>query len=122
MENYRQIEFVADMGIAYACADVVVARSGAGTVFELLALKKPALFIPLDGPTRGDQKENAEYFRKKGLCHVLPRAQLHRLVEAIDALANDESVKDNLQNCVISSANPLILRRLEETLRESEER
>ena len=69
LPNYRQFEFITDMGMAYACADLVISRAGAGTVFELLALKKPSILVPLEGQTRGDQVENAAYFHRPGQTH-----------------------------------------------------
>ncbi len=112
VKGYRQFEFVADMGTLYACADMVVARSGAGTVFEILALKKPALFIPLEGQTRGDQAQNAAYFAEKGLCRILKQTQLDRLVDAIDETFEDETLKERLSLCGYTSGNAQILQAL----------
>ncbi len=119
LKNYRQYEFVADMGAAYACADVVVARAGAGTVFELLALKKPALLVPLEGATRGDQKQNAAYFQKLGLCRVLPQSELHRLAEEVQATAEDETLLEKLKNSNYAQGNARILGEIRALLRES---
>ena len=116
VKNYHQFEFIADMGAAYACADVVIARAGAGTIFEILALKKPALLIPLEGQTRGDQIENAEYFRKKGLCNVLRQNQLDELPNAIERLFSDETLKRNLLECNYGCGNEMILRELRKRL------
>lgn len=113
IKNYRQIEFIADMGAAYACADGIIARSGAGTVFEIIALKKAALFIPLEGQTRGDQKENAEYFRRKGLCHVLPQNRIESLVSEVETLFADKKLQENLTNCSLFSGNEVILREID---------
>lgn len=115
--NYRQEEFISDMGSAYACADLVLSRSGAGTVFEVLALKKPALFIPLEGQTRGDQKQNATYFKRKGLCHVLPQNRLHELPTAIDAAFTDEELKLRLQTNPPVNGNANILSEIRKALR-----
>ncbi len=115
-KGYRQFEFIADMGMAYACADVVVSRAGAGTVFETLALKKRALFIPLEGATRGDQIQNAEYFKCKGLCHVLREAELSLLPKAIDEVEQDTLLGENLANSSFTSGNERILSALKERL------
>ncbi|MBA3954765.1 UDP-N-acetylglucosamine--N-acetylmuramyl-(pentapeptide) pyrophosphoryl-undecaprenol N-acetylglucosamine transferase [Candidatus Dependentiae bacterium] len=48
-----------DLDICYAAADFVVARAGAGTLFEILFFKKPALIIPLQTTTTAHQKDNA---------------------------------------------------------------
>lgn len=112
LKNYRQFEFVADMGMLYAASDCVIARAGAGTVFEILALKKPATLIPLEGQTRGDQLENAEYFQKRGLCRVLRQSSITALEKAIDELFEDEKLKKRLENNPFQSGNERILREL----------
>lgn len=112
IKNYRQTEFISYMGGSYACADVVISRAGAGTLFELLALKKPALLIPLEGQTRGDQKENAEYFLNRGLCHVLPQKSLDNptaLIDTVNGVFHDVRLKENLQNSMFTCGNSIIL-------------
>ena len=71
--GYVQYEYVTDeMADLFKLADVVVSRAGANAVFELLALHKPMLLLPLSGAsTRGDQELNAEYFKKRGYARVL---------------------------------------------------
>ena len=96
LKNYRQVEFIEDMGGVYAAADLIISRSGAGAVFEAIALKKPALFVPLEGQTRGDQKENAAYFLHRGLCHVLPQSDLHLLPEKIEETLHDTALYEAL--------------------------
>ncbi len=115
-KNYRQFAFVADMGRAYACADLVVSRAGAGSIFELLALKKPAILIPLAGATRGDQKENAEYFKKRGLCRVLPQNRLSDLAEEIDLAFRDEKLKQKLLSSSFTAGNDRIIAELYKAL------
>lgn len=117
VKNYVQTEFIADMGMAYACADAVISRAGAGTVFELIALKKPALLIPLSNQTRGDQKQNAEYFRRKGLCHVLSQEHLDDIVREIHLLFEDEALKSKLAECFPLCGNENILRELRKALK-----
>lgn len=116
LKNYRQVEFITDMGSAYACADVVISRAGAGTVFELIALKKPALLIPLSGQTRGDQKENAAYFQRKGLCHVLEQENVEKIVDEIHLLFEDDELKRRLETGSLLCGNDNILRELRKAL------
>ena len=111
-KRYLQFEFITDMGMAYACADGVVARSGSGTMFEILALKKPAIFVPLEGQTRGDQAENAEYFLQKGLCHLLRQSELSSLPAAVDLLFQDEALQKKLADRNFSQGNEVILREI----------
>lgn len=55
---YQAREYLSDMQLAYAVADLVVCRSGAGTVCELAALGLPAVYVPLP-IGNGEQRLNA---------------------------------------------------------------
>lgn len=116
LKNYLQFEFIVDMGMAYACADLVISRAGAGTVFEILALKKPSILIPLEEQTRGDQIENAMYFERKGLCHVLKQNRLSTLPQAIYEAFADAEMKNRLQENTFQSGNKRILSELKRAL------
>ncbi len=71
IEGYRQFDYVG-RGLAdlFAAADIVVSRAGANSIFELLALKKPNILIPLPGG-RGDQLLNARSFEQQGYSMVI---------------------------------------------------
>ncbi len=59
-------------------ADVVVTRGGANTIFELLAMAKLHVIVPLGREaSRGDQIENAAYFAKKGYAEELQESDLN---------------------------------------------
>lgn len=58
--------FEREMADAFKSADIVVARAGASTCFELAACGKPALLIPLPTSMRDHQHYNAEAFAKSG--------------------------------------------------------
>ena len=116
VKNYRQFEFIADMGMAYACADLVISRSGAGTIFELLALKKPSVLVPLEGQTRGDQIENANYFSQKGLCYVLRQNELDALPETIRSALKDKTLKEKLLTSSFVRGNDVILKEIKSVL------
>ncbi len=107
--GYVQREFERDMADAYAAADLVVSRAGSNTVFELLALKKPAILVPLEGRTRGDQAENASYFQKRGLCRVLRQSELGFLPEAVEDAFADEALLSALAVSDFSGGNANIL-------------
>lgn len=55
---YRQVEYVDAMEDAYAAADLLLCRSGAGTVSEVAAVGLPAVFVPLP-VGNGEQARNA---------------------------------------------------------------
>ncbi len=65
------VPYLYDMDKRYAHADLVVARSGTGTLFELAAAKKPAILIPLPTAADDHQIKNAEAFLKKGAAVMI---------------------------------------------------
>lgn len=76
-ERYKAFEFVSDeMKDLLALADVVVSRAGANSIFELVAVGKPMLLVPLEQGSRGDQVVNAESFERSGWAHVLREKDL----------------------------------------------
>ncbi len=65
--GYRGFEFVGDeLKDLFAASTLVVSRAGANSIFELLALRKPMLLIPLEIGSRGDQILNANSFEANG--------------------------------------------------------
>ncbi len=76
--GYKQFEYVSDeLRNIFAMADVVISRAGATVIFELLALKKPNLLIPLSAnASRGDQILNSRSFEKQGFSRVLEEEKL----------------------------------------------
>lgn len=85
--SYRQFEYVREeLPHLMALSDIVLSRSGANSIYELLALKKPNLLIPLSKKSsRGDQILNAKSFEKNGYSMVLLEEEL-----------NDETLLNNI--------------------------
>ncbi|MEE3393040.1 MAG: undecaprenyldiphospho-muramoylpentapeptide beta-N-acetylglucosaminyltransferase [Lachnospiraceae bacterium] len=92
-DGYVQFEFIKDeLKDLFAAADVVISRAGANAICELLALRKPALLIPLSAnASRGDQILNANSFRMQGYADVLEEEDIkdNVLAERINALYDD---------------------------------
>ncbi len=78
LEGYAQIEYAGrEMRDLFAAADAVVSRAGANAIFELLALRKPNLLIPLSASaSRGDQIMNARSFERQGFSLVAEEENL----------------------------------------------
>jgi UDP-N-acetylglucosamine--N-acetylmuramyl-(pentapeptide) pyrophosphoryl-undecaprenol N-acetylglucosamine transferase len=79
MNGYVQYEYISDeLKDLFALSDIVISRAGANSICEFLALKKPALLIPLSAAaSRGDQILNANSFAKQGYASVLEEEQLN---------------------------------------------
>ena len=96
--GYTALSYEPDMASAYAAADFVLSRAGSNTVFEVLALRKPALLVPLERASRGDQLENAAYFEKRSCLRVADDAAISGcLVPAVlDTLKNAPLLVNNM--------------------------
>lgn len=68
--GYRQTEYVDGMENAYAAADLIIARAGAGTVCELAAVGLPSILVPLP-IGNGEQRLNAEPLLGAGAAVVV---------------------------------------------------
>ena len=112
-ENYYQLEFTNSIQDLFAFADFVICRSGANTIFELLALKKTMLLIPLSKESsRGDQIENAKLFKKYGYANVLFEEDLSKdsLIKEIEKLiTNEKSIINNMSKSPIINSNKKII-------------
>ena len=91
--RYRQFEYInEEWGDVLAAADLVVSRAGANALFELLALRKTNLLIPLSRKaSRGDQIENAVMAESHGWSLVLWEENLNpaSLMAAIEFIQRD---------------------------------
>ncbi len=78
ISGYAQFEYInEELPDVMKATDIFVSRSGATTIFEFLALKKPALLIPLTRGSRGDQILNAKSFEKQGFAKHLSEQNLN---------------------------------------------
>ena len=77
-QNLYRVDYVTDLYQPLMdMADVVVTRGGSNTIFELVAMHKLHLIVPLGKEaSRGDQLENAAYFEKKGYARQLAEEKL----------------------------------------------
>ena len=121
IKDYHQIEFAKDIENYFSCADIVISRSGSNTIFELLALNKPMILIPLpkSSRSRGDQELNADYFQLNGFAEVITQDNLtiSTLENKINhILSNKHNYINKMKNANNSIGTETILKLIEKTL------
>lgn len=103
-KNLYRIDYVTDLYQPLMdMADVVVTRGGSNTIFELVAMQKLHVIVPLGKEaSRGDQLENAAYFVEKGYAEQLlePDLSVESLKEKVALLL---SKKENYQEAMKKS-------------------
>jgi UDP-N-acetylglucosamine--N-acetylmuramyl-(pentapeptide) pyrophosphoryl-undecaprenol N-acetylglucosamine transferase len=119
--NYRQFDYADDeLPDLLAASDIIVSRAGANSLYEILALKKPHVLVPLSARiSRGDQIENAAYFEKQGVSVVVDDDLLtaERLINAIKTVVlNQEVIVFKLNQLNIKCAKSHIITLIKEQL------
>lgn len=108
-ERYRVVDFVGpELPDVFALADILVSRSGAGTLAELTALGKPSVLIPLI-PTGGNEQEhNAQHLANHHAAHALIGAQAtaDALWNHIHELISDPSARATMADAARQLGHP----------------
>ena len=117
-KNYTQIEYCSNIEDIFCVTDLIVSRAGSNAIYEFLALKKPMLLVPLsNAASRGDQLDNANYFKQKNFASVVLEQDLtpQNLLDHINTLnAQKEKYKTymNLENSYVLSGTQNILKEI----------
>ena len=119
MNGYVQYEYISDeLKDLFALSDIVISRAGANSICEFLALRKPALLVPLSAAaSRGDQILNAHSFEKQGYAAVLEEEQLNgdTLLNALNTLwENRDSYVSAMESSPMGNAIETIIGLVEE--------
>lgn len=85
-ENISVHGFINRMDYAYAAADIIVSRAGAGTISELCLVGKPVILIPSPNVAEDHQTKNAKALSEREAAVLIPDSQ------AVETLV-DEAVK-----------------------------
>ena len=112
-KNYNVIAYAKNIEDYYNLADIVITRGGSNVLFELLALKKPMLIIPLEKGSRGDQVLNAKIFEKNGIGMACVESEIQNdsslLLKKLNELWNNkEKFIKNMQNKSINGNKKII--------------
>ena len=98
--------FINRMDYAYAAADIIVSRAGAGTISELCLVGKPVILVPSPNVAEDHQTRNAEALSSREAAILIPdkQAALSLVDEAIK-LISDKSRRGILSENIVKMAN-----------------
>ncbi len=101
-KNYMKFEYADNIADFYAASDVILSRAGATAVYEISALKKRALFVPLPkGVSRGDQIYNAKLAEEFGAHTLCQNEQFSdNLIDALEKVLQNPPMR-----AILSDAN-----------------
>ena len=100
----RVEKYFDDIAGIYSEVDLVIARSGALTLSELMQFELPAILVPLPGSADNHQFFNALHHERKGACWILQQEDLFRegkLEKMIDILMTGEGTLKKMKHACI---------------------
>ncbi|MGI4751770.1 MAG: undecaprenyldiphospho-muramoylpentapeptide beta-N-acetylglucosaminyltransferase [Janthinobacterium lividum] len=105
--NICVLEFLNRMDLAYAAADVIISRAGAGTIAELCMVKKPVILVPSPNVAEDHQTKNALALVNQNAAVLVKDADAENaLVKTVLALLQDENQQQKLSNQIGKLAMP----------------
>lgn len=107
-ESIKVLKFISKMDLAYAAADVIISRAGAGAVSELSLVGKPVIFIPSPNVAEDHQTQNAKSIEDKDAAIMLREKDLDEKFESVfKSLINDVELQKKLSKNILTLAKPL---------------
>lgn len=113
--NIKVLEFLQKMDLAYAAADVIISRAGAGTIAELFVVRKPVILVPSPNVAEDHQTKNALALVKNNAALLVTDLEAEaNLVDVALQLLNDEQkcseLCENIGKMALPDADEVIAR------------
>jgi UDP-N-acetylglucosamine--N-acetylmuramyl-(pentapeptide) pyrophosphoryl-undecaprenol N-acetylglucosamine transferase len=101
------LEFLNRMDLAYAAADIIISRAGAGTIAELCIVGKPVILVPSPNVAEDHQTKNAKTLVQFNAAeYIADRKASRSLVNKAMALLNDDKRRKILGDSIKKLALP----------------
>lgn len=112
-KNIIVVDFISRMDLAYALADVVISRAGAGAISELCIVQKPCILIPLPTAAEDHQTKNAMALVNKGAAILIKDTEADKTlvdsaIQLIKNIDEQEKLKLNIKQLAFSNSANLI--------------
>ncbi|MBR2353102.1 MAG: undecaprenyldiphospho-muramoylpentapeptide beta-N-acetylglucosaminyltransferase [Clostridia bacterium] len=111
-------EYIYDMPLHMAAADLVICRAGAMTLTELAMMGKPAILIPSPNVADNHQYKNAKVLADGGAAILLEESELNmdRLIEAVKQISEDDATRMSMSEAVRKFADPQVNQKIYEEI------
>lgn len=111
---YHPIAFLDEEKIkhAYQAADIIISRSGSGSIFEIAALGKPSILVPLPSAAGNHQAKNAYAYAETGAAQVIEQENLtpNFFLQEIKLLFLHNDEIEKMKQAALVFAKPLAAR------------
>ena len=111
--NIKVLDFITRMDMAYAAADIIISRAGAGTISELCLVEKPVILIPSPNVAEDHQTKNAMALVNKNAAIMIKDVEAReKLIDsALDLVQNKEQIKilsENIKGMALRNSAKII--------------
>lgn len=89
--------FFEDMPKRYRACDMIIARSGASTVAEVLTVGRPAIYVPLKISKESDQEKNAAFCVSKKVAWSVVESGAPQITAILSEIINDRSILNDMK-------------------------
>lgn len=107
--NISVHDFINRMDYAYAAADIIVTRAGAGTISELCLVGKPVILVPSPNVAEDHQTKNAKALSEKNAAVLIPDSEASTIVDEAVRLTGDiksrKSLAENIKKMAIKDSD-----------------
>ena len=106
LQGVQTKAFLNNMDLAYAAADFIISRAGAGSISELCIVGKPVLFIPSPNVAEDHQTKNAQAVVDEKAALMLKENELDNFKDLVENLLKDDALKIELSTNIKKLALP----------------
>ncbi len=107
---YHAVSFLKEPELrhVYAATNFIVSRAGSGSIFEIAALGKPSILIPLPEAAQNHQIQNAYEYANTGAAIVLEEQNLapHFFLEKLKYLVSNTQELAKMSEAALQFAKP----------------
>lgn len=100
LPNLKQMDFIADMGVAYKASDLVISRAGASSISEFCLIGKPVILVPSPNVAEDHQTKNAMALVNKNAAVYVKDSEAPDVLlkQAISIVRDDKQLASLAQN------------------------
>ena len=107
LTNVKVFSFIDRMDLAYAAADIIVSRAGAGTISELCLVGKPVILVPSPNVAEDHQTRNALALVENDAAQLLRDNEVATMLpHEVEKLAGDLARRKTLSENIVKMALP----------------
>ncbi|RME14749.1 MAG: undecaprenyldiphospho-muramoylpentapeptide beta-N-acetylglucosaminyltransferase [Bacteroidetes bacterium] len=100
-------DFIYEMDLAYAAADIIISRAGASTIAELQIVGKPVIIIPSPNVTADHQTKNAQALKEKNAAIIIKDNEIqNKLIPQLQELLTNKKLQTILSQNIFQMAKP----------------